>query len=256
MKGLIYREFYLSRKSVFLMLLVYVLFVFMLSLVMISTYAGNLAKDPKADEMCEYLYSTMYIYAGFIAIIGVTYGHNDIIEKDYKSHWQLYSYTLPADEKKVITSKFVYRGVLILFGFLLAVLADAIFSISADKSLSVSHFKNLLIMLFGYGMLCMSDIPMMLRFKTQGKTTAVIMPILIPLMAAFSYGTYRFVKFCTAEAKRLYPNMDGDAAMKKVAYSYILPYRDIAVWILPFVAIAAVVLFYFWAIKELKRRRY
>ena len=53
MKGLIYREFYLSRKSVLLMLLVYVLFVLMLSLVMISTYAGNLAKDPEADEMCE-----------------------------------------------------------------------------------------------------------------------------------------------------------------------------------------------------------
>ncbi|MCR5600789.1 MAG: ABC-2 transporter permease [Ruminococcus sp.] len=256
MKGLIYREFYLSRKSVFLMLLVYVLFVFMLSLVMISTYAGNLAKDPEADEMCEYLYSSMYIYAGFIAIIGVTYGHNDIIEKDYKSHWQLYSYTLPADEKKIITSKFVYRGILILFGFMLAVLADAIFSIAAGKPLSMSHFKNTLILLLGYGMFCMADIPMMLRFKTQGKSAAVIMPIATPFMAAFGYGTYRFVKLCTAEAKRLYPNMDGDAAMKKVAYSYIMPYRDIAVWILPVLAAAAVVLCYFWAIKEMKRRRY
>ena len=256
MKGLIYREFYLSRKSVLLMLLVYVLFVLMLSLVMISTYAGNLAKDPEADEMCEYLYSQMYIYAGFIAIIGVTYGHNDIIEKDYRSHWQLYSYTMPVDEKTIIRSKFFYRGILILFGFLLAVLADAIFSIAAGKPLSVSHFKNILILLFGYGMLCMSDIPMMLRCKTQGRAAAVIMPVLIPIMAGFSYCSYKFLKFCYAEGKRLYPGMETDVSMKKVAYSYILPYRDVAVWILPFVAIAVIVLCYFWAIKELKRRRY
>lgn len=256
MKGLIYREFYLSRKAVITMFFVYFMFVLTLSLVMISTYAGNLAKDPEADEMCEYLYSQMYIYAGFIAIIGVVYGHNDIIEKDYKSHWQLYSYTLPADEKTIIRSKFIYRITLIALGALLALLADVIFSIAAGKPLSMSHFKNIIVMVFGYSIVCFSDIPIMLRFKTQGKAAAVGMAIVTPIMAVVMYGGYKFIKFCYAEGKKLYPDMDTDVSMKKVALSYIMPYRDAAVWIAPVAAVAAAVLFYFWAVKELKRRRY
>lgn len=256
MKGLIYRELYLSRKSIIMMLVAYVLFVFVFSLIMISTYAGNLAKDPDAAEMRGYLYSQMYIYTGVMAIAGVVYGHNDIIEKDYKSHWQLFSYTMPLDEKTIIRSKFITRGILIMFGFLLALLADVIFSVAARKTLSISHFKNILIFLFGYGMVCMSDIPMMLRYKTQGKAAAVGMAVVTPIMAAYMYGTYKFVKYCAAEAKRLYPDMDTDVSMRKVAYSYIMPYRDAAVLILPVLAVAAVILCYFWAIKELKRRRY
>ena len=111
-------------------------------------------------------------------------------------------------------------------------------------------------MLFGYGIVCVSDIPIMLRFKTQAKAAAVVTGMCMPVLAAFMYGGYKFIKFCYAEGKRLYPDMDTDVSVEKVAVSYITPYRDAAVWILPVVAVGAVVLFYFWAVKELKRRRY
>ena len=113
MKGLIYREFYLSRKPAAYMLLAYVLFTSMITLVLISTYVGNLAKGEDAAETRDYLYSQMYIYIGLIGFIGAVYGHNDLIEKDYKSKWQLYSYTLPVNEKKIIASKFIVRGSLL-----------------------------------------------------------------------------------------------------------------------------------------------
>lgn len=256
MKGLIYRELYLSRKPIYMMLLAYVVFVGMLSLVIISTYAGNLANDPEAPQMRDYLYSQMYIYAGFIALIGVTYGHNDIIEKDYKSKWQLYSYTLPVNEKKIIASKFIVRGGLLLAGFLLAVLAEVVFAVSAKKSVSPEHFKNILLMLMLYGFICVGDIPFMLRMKSQAKAAAVGVAVFTPVLAALFYGTIKFVKFCTREGRRLYPDMDSDAAIKKVAMPYITKCRDIAMWIAPFLLVAAVVICYFWAVKELKRRRY
>ena len=256
MKGLIYRELYLSRKPIFMMLLAYVVFVGMLSLVIISTYAGNLAQDPEAPLMRDNLYSQMYFYAGFIAIIGVIYGHNDLIEKDYKSKWQLYSYTLPVSEKKIIASKFIVRGGLLFTGFLLAVLAEVIFAAAAKKSVNASHFKNILLILLLYGPICMADIPFMLRMKSQAKSAAVGVALFTPVMAALIYGTYKFIKFCTEEGKRLYPDMDSDAAVKKVAMPYIIKGRDIAMWIAPFFLAAVVVICYFWAVKELKRRRY
>ena len=256
MKGLIYREFYLSRKPILMMLLAYVIFVGMLSLVIISTYAGNLAQDPEAPLMRDSFYSQMYIYAGFIALIGVTYGHNDIIEKDYKSRWQLYSYTLPVNEKKIIASKFIVRGGLLLTGFLLAVLAEIIFAAAAKRSASPEHFKNILLMLMLYGLVCVGDIPFMLRMKSQAKAAAVGIAIFTPVMAALIYGTYKFIKYCVAEGKRLYPDMDSELAVKKVAMPYITKCCDIAMWIAPFFLVAVVVLCYFWAVKELKRRRY
>ena len=256
MKGLIYREFYLSRKPILLMLVTYVLFVMMLSLVIISTYAGNLADDPEVGDMRAYLNSEMYLYAGLIGIIGAVYGHNDVIEKDYKSRWQLYSYTIPVNEKKIAASKFIVRGILLLSGFVLAVLADVIFSAAAKEPLSFGHFKNILILLFGYGAVCFFDIPMMLKLKTQMKNAAVGLAIVTPLMAGFIYGSYRFVKFCSAEAKRLYPGMDSDAAIKEVAMPYIHKWRDALVWITPVAAVVAIVLLYFMTVKELKRRRY
>ena len=84
MKGLIYREFYLSRKAVAFMLLAYVIFVAMITMVIISTYAGNLAKNNDSADTRNYLLSQMYLYACLIAMAGCTYGHNDLIEKDYK----------------------------------------------------------------------------------------------------------------------------------------------------------------------------
>lgn len=238
------------------MLVTYILFVGMISLVIISTYKGNLANNPEVGDMRAYLNAEMYLYAGLVGIIGAVYGHNDVIEKDYKSRWQLYSYTIPVNEKKIAASKFITRGILMISGFVLAVLADVIFSAAAKEPLSFGHFKNILILLFGYGTVCFFDIPMMLKLKTQMKNAAVGLAIVTPLMAGFVYGSYRFLKFCSARAKELYPHMESDAAIKEVAMPYILKWRDALLWIAPVVAAVTIVLLYFMTVKELKRRRY
>ena len=256
MKGLIYREFWLSRKAVAFMLLAYVIFVAMITMVIISTYAGNLAKDNESAEMRSYLLSQMYLYAALIGMLCCTYGHNDLIEKDYKSKWQLYSYTLPVSEKKVMLSKITVRVFLLLAGFVLAVLADVIFSAAGKVPVSTGHLKNILIMFFLYGALCIIDIPYLLVMKTQNKAVAFAMIWSVPMIAGIMYGVYKFMKFCINEAKRLYPDMEGDAGIMKVAMPYINKYRDITLWVAPFLFAATLIITYLWGIKELKRRRY
>ena len=238
------------------MLLVYVLFVGMFSLVFISTYAGNLAGTEGVEEMRSSMYSQMYIYAGLIAIVGTVYGHNDIIEKDYQSHWQLYSYTIPISEKKIAASKFIVRGAFLILGMVLAYIADIIFAAAAKLPLSTGHLKNIFIAGMLYGAVCFLDIPSMLRFRTQAKNAAIGLAIVTPLLAAFTYGAYKVTKFGYAEAKRLYPDLEGDAGMRKVLMPYIVKYRDMAVWIAPIVFVLTVLLMYIWSVKELKRRRY
>lgn len=256
MKGLIYREFYLSRKPVVYMLLAYFIFVVMITMIIISTYAGNLAKSNDSADTRDYLLSQMYLYAGLIGMAGCTYGHNDLIEKDYKSRWQLYSYTLPVPEKKIMQSKLILRTILLALGFVLAVIAEVIFSAAGKVSVSTEHIKNILVILFVYGSMCIIDIPYMIIMKTQNRGVAFVMIFFVPLTAAIIYGAYKFEKFCSAEAARLYPNMESDAGMMKVAMPYLTKWRDIFLWAGPFILIGIVIIAYFWGIKELKRRRY
>ena len=140
MKGLIYREFYLIRKTIVLTLLVYFVFVAMMSLVCISTYAGNL-RDEKG--VIEAFYPQAYFYAACIALAGMGYGHNDIIQKDYQSRWQLYSYTFPVSDRKIIASKFTVRGILLLAGLVLALIAEVIIAACREEDCFRSRIQLL-----------------------------------------------------------------------------------------------------------------
>ena len=251
MKGLIYRELYLIRKTTVLTLIAYFIFVAMMSLVCISTYAGNLRGE---EGVIEAFYPQAYFYAACIALVGMGYGHNDIVQQDYQSHWQLYSYTLPVSEKKIIASKFIVRGILLLAGLVLAVVAELILSTAARMPVSFPHIKNILIicalMTVGF-----SEIPLMLRFKNQNKAATIILIACAPIIAAMFYFGWKFVKFCMAEATRLYGEAT-DETMAKVFEPYFDKVRDIGFIVAPFFAAGMLLLFFCWSVKELKRRRY
>ena len=251
MKGLIYREFYLIRKTTVITLLVYFIFGAMMSLVCISTYAGNLKGE---EGVIEGVYPQVYFYAACIALVGMGYGHNDIIQKDYQSRWQLFSYTLPVSDKKIIASKFIVRGILLLAGLVLAILAEVIIAAAAKMPVSADHIKNILIigavMTVGF-----SEIPLMLRFKNQNKGAAVTLLALSPFMAAFVYFAWKFAKFCENEAIRLYGEANDETFMK-VLTPYVDKARTICFIAAPFFVVGVIALLYVWSLKEYRRRRY
>ena len=251
MKGLIYRELYLIRKTLILSLLAYFIFVAMMSLVCISTYAGNLKGE---EGVIEIFYPQAYLYAACIALVGMGYGHNDVIQKDYQSRWQLFSYTLPVSDRKMIASKFIVRGILLLAGLVLALLAEVIISAAAKMPVSTDHIKNILI-IGALLTLCFSEIPLMLRFKNQNKGAVVTILAMSPFMAAFVYFAWKFTKFCMSEAVRLYGEAT-DETMAKVFAPYCDKARTICFIAAPFFAVGIIALFYVWSLKEYRRRRY
>lgn len=251
MKGLIYRELYLIRKTTVLTLLAYLIFVAMLSLVFISTYAGNLRGE---EGVIEALYPQAYFYAACIALIGMGYGHNDIIQKDYQSHWQLYSYTLPVSEKKIAASKFAVRGILLLAGLVLAFAAELIFSAAARMPVSFPHIKNILI-ISAFMTIGFSEIPLMLHFKNQNKAATITLIACSPVLIAMFWFGYKFVDFCRDKAARLYGEVT-DETLAKVFAPYFDKVREIGIIVAPFFAAGLLLLFFWWSVKELKRRRY
>ena len=182
------------------------------------------------------------------------YGHNDIIQKDYQSRWQLFSYTLPVSDRKIITSKFIVRGILLLAGLVLAVIAEVIIAAAAKMPVSTDHIKNILI-LGAVMTLCFAEIPLMLRFKNQNKAAIISLLASSPILAAMFYFCWKFVRFCMAEATRLYGEAT-DETMMKVFAPYFEKARNIVFIVAPFFVVGVLALFYVWALKEYRRRRY
>ena len=124
-----------------------------------------------------------------------------------------------ATKRKIIKSKLILRTILLALGFVLAVIAEVIFSAAGKVPVSTEHIKNILVILFVYGSMCITDIPYMIIMKTQNRGVAFVMIFFVPLTAAIIYGAYKFEKFCSAEAARLYPDMESDAGMMKGRYA-------------------------------------
>ena len=255
MKGLIYRDFYLMRKALILTAAVFVGFLFAIALVFISTYAGNLAKDEENVQMLETFYPQAYLYTGLMALLGFSVTQNDVIYKDYQSHWQLYSYTLPIDEKKVAASKLIVRIILLAIGFVLAVFGELILGIAAKKGVSMEHIKNLAAMAAIISVSFLT-LPMALRSMTVGKSVMSAMAVLFIPMAAAIYGGVKFIIYCIKEAQVRYPDLDEKEAIMQVIKPYGEKFMDIAKIAAPFLIIGSLALCYFWTVKELKRRRY
>jgi hypothetical protein len=100
-----------------------------------------------------------------------------------------------------------------------------------------------------------SEIPLMLRFKNQNKTVTITLLACAPILAAVFYFGWKFVKFCMAEATRLYGEAT-DETMAKVFAPYFEKARNIGFIVAPFFVVGAVALFYVWSLKEYRRRRY
>ena len=122
------------------------------------------------------------------------------------------------------------------------------------KVMADSDIKNILIigalMTVGF-----SEIPLMLRFKNQNKAAIITLLACAPILAAFVYFAWKFTKFCMAEATRLYGEAT-DETMAKVFEPYFEKARNIGFIAAPFFVVGVVALFYVWALKEYRRRRY
>ena len=255
MKGLIYRDFYLMRKTLVLTIVVFLGFMFAISLVFISTYAGNLAKDEESAQMLETFYPQAYLYTGLMALLGFSAAQNDVIYKDYQSRWQLYSYTLPIDEKKAAVSKLIVRILLLVMGFVLAVIGEVVLGIAAKKGVSMEHIKNLAAMAAIVSVSFLT-LPLALRSMTVGKSVMSVMKVLFIPMAAAIYGGVKFIIYCIKEAQTRYPDLQDEEALMQIIKPYGVKIMDIAKISAPFLIIGSLVLCYFWTVKELKRRRY
>ena len=146
MKGLIYRELYLAKRSCFTGLFVTLAVMIVGILVRLSTIYGNLAKlDEEAFRIMDVYTYNIFMYLPLIAALCTLMSDHGIIIGDSKCRFGVFSYTLPVSDVKLAAVKYVIPIGSAVASVGIGVLNAAIICGISGKSLSAGIMKIILI---------------------------------------------------------------------------------------------------------------
>ena len=120
MRGLLYRELYISRKNYIGNIVAQLAATVLVLLVRLSLRCGNLANIESVEEVNEitfFMFSYMLPFVYFFLLFDKSVHISDI-----QSHYQLLSYTLPVTPLKQAAAKYIIKTVLFLYGLALSIL--------------------------------------------------------------------------------------------------------------------------------------
>ncbi len=158
MKGLIFKEIYLTRKKIFISLGIYFFLLLMCLLVKLSAVHGNLRllSDEavhNTSEITFYLaiFGPLLTFAGFIA---------DNINSDIVSRWSSFQRSTALTEKQVVSSVYIANAVLLLSITAIHSLASVIVCAAFAKPFHAYYigiflaFTVLIFLMWAYRQLC------------------------------------------------------------------------------------------------------
>ena len=225
MKGLLFKEFYLTRKTYLGLLAVFVGTASLCMLVCLSMICGNLQNLPtESPEEVEGFFQ-MFVYAPYAILVFAVAACEHSVFKDYASGWMKYSYTLPTPAKKAVGVRYLTGIIIAIVSMVLGICNAGIMSLILDKTITVGILKNMLVILLvaiGYTFL---DIPLALKYKTaQAVGNRVGTVIIIVYIAVGAYMMSKIGQMSTEMSDQYMADMMTKAANIR---DMILPFSPI-----------------------------
>lgn len=263
MKGLIYREAALMKKSLILTVAVYVMCMIFSAVVLLAFNHGNLDRsDTDTFELIRLYASLILIVVG---MCGLTMGQNNIVAEDYKTKWMGYQYTLPLSEETIAKAKIGLRVIYFIIGMALAFFGELYVGI-----ISGTGFRsNMIVLIIGLGLfsgLGAMEIPLTMRLKnvTKASLIAGVAGLPVGVIAAVVIGKITKELGQRIEAMQAAARAAGEEGPvnigdpMKLVLEIAQPYLDTFRFILIVFGIPFIALMFFLAykltVKELKRR--
>lgn len=246
MKGLIYRELYLARKTYMVGGIIVVLFVLLGVLIRLSLLYGNLAElEEDAFEFVDIASYYAFSYLPIVLLGIACSSDGGIIISDYRSKWCLYSYTLPMKEQNHAMVKFVIKVGALLLMFLLGIGNLALFAGLSGRNIESGSIQFLWIVIMLVGVISTVVVPMTIRYKSAN---AVIIRIAIALLLICMV-----LLFWLRSLVAGFINMDTDA-MVDLLFEKMIGFRDILAMLSPVLLLFALLLGYLATVRQLKKR--
>lgn len=246
MKGMIYRELYLARKTYLVGGIAVALFILLGVLIRLSLIYGNLAElEEDAFEFVDLASYYAFSYLPLV-LLGITFsGDGGVTISDYRSRWYLYSYTLPMKEQNQAMVKFVIKVGFLLLTFLLGIGNLALFAGLSGRSIESGSIQLLLIIMMLVGVISAAVTPMTIRYKSAN---AVIIRIVIAVIIVCMGLMFR-LKFVAQNIVSLNVEDAVDLLFEKM-----IEFRNVLAMLAPILLILALVLGYLATVRQLKKR--
>ncbi|MDD6345819.1 MAG: ABC-2 transporter permease [Oscillospiraceae bacterium] len=256
MKGLIYRELYLSKKS-YIAGFVTFLMIFLIGLLFrLSTEYGNLASLEgdafRSVDIITY-YESLYVPPAvmFFAMMA----EHGIIIADFKSKWNIFSYTLPISEKKTAFVKYLILVCSMLAGLIFSILNALIICGISERPFTFGIVKNILIIMTCILINQSINIPLLMKLRSKAKSDIVFTIAFAMLLFAFS----KFIKEIFTKIFSEFSDIENmsEAEVWELIGKFvqkIVDFRDKVFLFVPIAIIAVISAGYYASVRILKGR--
>lgn len=191
MKGLLYKQLVLSRKSLLLSVSMLAVFLLAEALVLVSLRAGNLARFEDAVEIEEALYNLFLLLATAMAF-GSCVSDHDAVASDYGCKWNMFSYTIPVKAETIALAKILWMAGGYFIGGVVAFANYLVLLMSSGRAFDINEVW----MMFGIGLfVAISEcirVPLVYRFKSSAVANGIVLGIMcvVTIVLAIAVNVY------------------------------------------------------------------
>ena len=146
MKGLIYKEWCLGKKTFILFVVLSAVFTVLGMLVFLSIKYGNL-KFMQEEPGSVKTFTYVFFYVPYVLMLLALEGCVQSVCTDYASEWMKYSYTLPLTEKKAVGARYVTGGIVLLSAVIYGIVNAGIIAVISGQNFDTDVVKNMLVIL-------------------------------------------------------------------------------------------------------------
>lgn len=144
MKGLIYKELFLGKKTYLGLLAVALGLALLGILVGLGIRYGNI-QDMAADEVTRFF--QMFVYFTYVILLFSIAENCSAIERDKVKGWRRLEYTMPVTAKKQMAVRYLTAGIVLITGFVLGLINGGVMALVFRRTFTNTMFKNMVIIL-------------------------------------------------------------------------------------------------------------
>ena len=245
MKGLIYKNYLVTRKYYFMAFVFFFITALFMILIRLSMICGNISHDPEAvSDLTRTMWVFRYMPCA-VVILGFA-GYSEAFFADLNSGWARFSRTTSLSTHQIVGSYFLSEGIVLSFAYIICLLYLVIFCLSFGDKISLHYITNVT-SLFCFGVIIQYFNLTLAMFAKKIQTVQLI-SVSIALIFQWLLCAY------------IYPRMEELENPDAVLLEWMAQqFEPIKAYIFPVMLLLAVIFTiggYFISVKGLERRTF
>ena len=246
MKGLMYKNYLITKKYYFISLLFFLIMALFMFLVRLSMICGNISHDPEAvDELTRSMWVFRYMPCAVI-ILAFT-GTDGTTFTDLNTGWTKFSFTTSLSKYEIVGASFLSKGISAIIAYLISLIYLVIFCLSFGDEISLNYISDITALFF-LGIV-IQYYSLTINSFVNKQQTAQAISLAIAAIFCGAFCIYMFPKVQELDGKQ------GIVLMEWLAQQFA-PFKDNFFIISLICAVVLTVGGYFTAVKCAERRKF